>query len=448
MKAVNKKENIYSFKGISKVFKFTAIQTFKNKTYLISMIMFVFMLTIMSPLMIIMSNQGQKTVKGIQEKSVDELKVKSITVVDKAGSGLSKDDIVMALLDYKDTEITFSDDDKAEIAKDGVILVISADTENGMRKENYNVIISDDSVVSSLEAESIANKVMQTVSNERIAEAGIDESVSVSLQNGVSTGRVYSQEEFDEKESGAISASSLTSYILQFSIIVFFVSTFSASYIIASVNEEKTSKLVETLLVSVRPMALIFGKILGTLTYILVTLILGIIGNNIATKVMENLGYDTEAQGDAFKFGVLTKFGTGYTVLIVFSVVIAILFFGILSGIMGSTCVQPEDQQSATSSVLMVGMLGYMLSIMLPAMIQNKDIVYNVMAIVPPVSFFSNAMLLATGKISWLVGIVSYGIEIILLVLIFFICAKTYRKLIINDSKKAKFIDVIKMARE
>lgn len=289
---------------------------------------------------------------------------------------------------------------------------------------------------------------MQTVSNERIAEAGIDESVSVSLQNGVSTGRVYSQEEFDEKESGAISASSLTSYILQFSIIVFFVSTFSASYIIASVNEEKTSKLVETLLVSVRPMALIFGKILGTLTYILVTLILGIIGNNIATKVMENLGYDTEAQGDAFKFGVLTKFGTGYTVLIVFSVVIAILFFGILSGIMGSTCVQPEDQQSATSSVLMVGMLGYMLSIMLPAMIQNKDIVYNVMAIVPPVSFFSNAMLLATGKISWLVGIVSYGIEIILLVLIFFICAKTYRKLIINDSKKAKFIDVIKMARE
>ena len=127
MKAVNKKENIYSFKGISKVFKFTAIQTFKNKTYLISMIMFIFMLTIMSPLMIIMSNQGEKTVKGIKENAVDELKVKSITVVDKAGTGLSREDVVMALPEYNDADINLSDDENAKIAKDSVILVISSD---------------------------------------------------------------------------------------------------------------------------------------------------------------------------------------------------------------------------------------------------------------------------------------------------------------------------------
>ncbi|MBQ1326928.1 MAG: ABC transporter permease [Eubacterium sp.] len=448
MKAVNKKENIYSFKGISKVFKFTAIQTFKNKTYLISMIMFIFMLTIMSPLMIIMSNQGEKTVKGIKENAVDELKVKSITVVDKAGTGLSREDVVMALPEYNDADINLSDDENAKIAKDSVILVISSDTEEGMRNENYNVILSDDSVVSSAEAEAIAEEVMKSVSSKRIAEAGVDDSVSVALQNGVSTGKVYYEEDFEAKDSGAISAASLSSYILQFSILVFFVATFSASYIIASVNEEKTSKLVETLLVSVRPMALIFGKILGTLTYIMVTLILGIIGNMISTKVMGMMGYNTDSMEEAFKFGALTRFGAGYTILIVVSIVIAILFFGILSGIMGSTCVRPEDQQSASSSVIFIGMIGYMLSVMLPGMIQNKEILYNVMAIVPPVSFFSNAVLLATGKVSWIVGMISYGIEILLLVLVFLICAKTYRKLIINDSKKAKIIDVIKMARE
>ena len=50
-----------------------------------------------------------------------------------------------------------------------------------------------------------------------------------------------------------------------YSILVLMVSIFSVSYIVRAVVEEKSSKLVETLLVSIRPLALILGKILAVM---------------------------------------------------------------------------------------------------------------------------------------------------------------------------------------
>ena len=38
---MNKHENIYSMKGIGKVYRFTVLQTLKNKTYLLSLIMMI-----------------------------------------------------------------------------------------------------------------------------------------------------------------------------------------------------------------------------------------------------------------------------------------------------------------------------------------------------------------------------------------------------------------------
>ena len=48
--AVNEKENIYSLKGFSKVFKFTLTQTFKNKAYIISLVVFVLTMSLMGPI--------------------------------------------------------------------------------------------------------------------------------------------------------------------------------------------------------------------------------------------------------------------------------------------------------------------------------------------------------------------------------------------------------------
>ena len=53
-----------------------------------------------------------------------------------------------------------------------------------------------------------------------------------------------------------------------YAIIAMFLCLYSTIYIIRAIAEEKASRLMETLLVSVRPMALILGKILAVIIYI------------------------------------------------------------------------------------------------------------------------------------------------------------------------------------
>ena len=48
--AKNEKENIYSLKGFDKVFKFTLAQTFKNKAYIVSLVMFILVMSLMGPI--------------------------------------------------------------------------------------------------------------------------------------------------------------------------------------------------------------------------------------------------------------------------------------------------------------------------------------------------------------------------------------------------------------
>ena len=55
---------------------------------------------------------------------------------------------------------------------------------------------------------------------------------------------------------------------MAYSIFVLMLCTFVSSYIIQKVIEEKASKLAELLMVSVKPLAMLLGKILAVMTYV------------------------------------------------------------------------------------------------------------------------------------------------------------------------------------
>lgn len=445
-KTNNKKENIYSFKGISKVFKFTLKQTFKNKAYRVSMIMIILMLTFMGPFMMLMTGSGAKAAGGIMEAKKDSLKAEKILIVDKAGLGIDEE-IKGSLYEIYGKEIDISLEDSDDLNESTIKILIEKTVKDNMPVEMYQAILADESHIRQDEADLVAETIAKDISRKKLANAGLDEDTIKSIQNGVSQGSVISETSYKEELNGEYSDTTTGMYVVQYSLIIFTVCTFAASYIIVAVNEEKASKLVETLLISVRPMALIFGKVLGTLTFIVSTLAIGMIGNVIVTEIMKKMGYIVSTATSAIRFDIITRFGPKFLILFIVSIIIAILFFGIISGLAGSSCVKPEDQQSATGTVMMIAMAGYMLSCMLPSFVDDPTIRYLIMGLVPPVNFFSNAILLATGRISAGLAIVSYAIEIVLIVSLFLLCAKTYRKLLFNDSKKLKFIEILKLAK-
>ena len=95
-------------------------------------------------------------------------------------------------------------------------------------------------------------------------------------------------------------------------------------------------------------------------------------------------------------------------------------------------------------AIQFISIAGYIITIFIP-LIDNK-VVTNILAVVPFISSYVAPINFVCEKIPfWLYGI-SLALQVLLAIALFMITAKTYRKLIVNDSKKLSFIEILKLA--
>ena len=457
---MNKRENIYSLEGFSKVFKFTVRQTFKNKGYLLSFVIFVLVMTLMGPLQYLGQSAGQGAAEDSMNFNSAEVDVDNIYIYDQLGVIQSSDNV-------KDLyESRGKDDDKeAGITSDKIHVEDATDASedsiiSGLKKKDVavvitasetgykvNGIIADDSDVEIDDLDGITEVIKDDFDTKRFEDNDVKAEDAQMIFSGVNTDGVTSETEYLSKESKAISGQKYMFYMLGFSMIVFIVVSMSASYIITSVTEEKQSKLVESLLVSVRPMALLLGKVCGMMSYVVLLLVCGVIGSNISGYVMENVFNITEEKfsNSGFNFSIFKDFGVVGGVALVLSVILAFLAFGMISGLFGSTCNKTEDMQNATGNVMTISMISYFAAVAAGGM--DNDIVNKLIALIPPFSYFAAPVTYVTGRISAPILIVSYVIQIALIVGIVVISAKSYRNLLLSDSTTQKLKTIFKSAK-
>ena len=104
----------------------------------------------------------------------------------------------------------------------------------------------------------------------------------VELVNSAFSVQVVTESEYFSRESIAFETKFAVQYV--YSILVMLISIMSASYIARAIVEEKASKLVELLMVSVRPLALILGKILAVMVFVFGLFVL-MAGGHILSRV-------------------------------------------------------------------------------------------------------------------------------------------------------------------
>ena len=129
-----------------------------------------------------------------------------------------------------------------------------------------------------------------------------------------------------------------TRYAVQYgySIVVMMLCVFSATYIVRAIVEEKSSKLVETLLVSIRSEDMIFGKLLAVMAFMLVMLAAGVAAFALSYAVT-GMFTDVSFIGDLLAgFGIsgrLLTIGPELMLIIPVSLVLAFLLFSQLSAL-------------------------------------------------------------------------------------------------------------------
>lgn len=106
----------------------------------------------------------------------------------------------------------------------------------------------------------ISNAIEKKLEGEKLKTYGIDENVLKSIKTNISIRSVKLTKDGEEKENN-FTLAMIIGYLVGF--MIYFTIFFSGSQVMRGVIEEKTSRIVEVIISSVRPFQLMMGKIIG-----------------------------------------------------------------------------------------------------------------------------------------------------------------------------------------
>ena len=437
------KDSIYSMKGFGKVYKFTLMQTFKSKAYLTNFIVFILLLAFMGPIAYVSGNAGASAVKSGDIVYSGDSEVSGIYIMNQTDVPFSDEDVILVDTSYAAVPIEWVKDQPA-LGDTEVLIALTMSPDEGYM---LNGILSDDSKISANEIDGISEYMLEQFTKARQRAADITDEDIATLQKGISIGSAYSEKDYEIVSKGAYTTDDVESYSMIYAVIVLMVVSLSSGYIITSIIEEKSSKLVENLLVSVRPLALVMGKILAMMTYVMSILIIGLSLSVVTNKLVRVIVPSKSDMPDNFlNFGSIFSIGAGKLMIMLISLLITYMIFGIISGILGSACVKQEDAGQASGVVMVLCFIGYFLAFYLPEV--EKHVVDIVVSLVPFVSSYMAPVYMMCGRISPVIFIISLVLQAGLAYLLLMLCAKVYKKLIVNDSKTLKISEILKLAKE
>ena len=257
----------------------------------------------------------------------------------------------------------------------------------------------------------------------------------------VSVNVTGSAEYFETQENNGTMSVFAVQYI--FAVVVLILIIYSSTYIIRAVLEEKASKLVEMLMVSVKPLALIMGKILAVMTYIFGLLSIVAISTFLSAKISPKImGSPVSFEAIGFDLSGI-RFDLPTFILIIVSLIISYLTYSIMAGIAGASCSNMEDIESANSTVMFTVLAGYMISVITCSIPSKILAVFT--SLCPIVSTFSAPVHYVLGNIGFGVLVISYALQIIIVVLLAIFCSRIYSELIIRNGSKVRLRELFKI---
>ena len=439
--------------GTRQVFAFTLTQYFKNKSTIVTLvIMFLFSSIIMG----IMAFSGDTVVSdaGIHPEFFpdDSEFTLSVAVINETDLPLSTADIEKKYYDSLLSVGIFAPDEPVEFDADTVRIRLY----NTGRGYGLEYSLPEEGETSSYMLEDFEVALRSAINAAYHRANGATEEQIALLHSDVSTYYMTESEYTDmmapdstpdvlDPEDGGLFALSYA-----YSIVVLMLVMFSSSYIIRSVVEEKDSKLVELLMVSVKPLALILGKILATMVFVVAALAALLAGMGISATLIGFFSEAPSAVPDALSGLGIDLSMTLRVILIIpallVSLILAFLTFSLIGGVLGACCSKLEDTGAAVSAISIIALVAYMLTTVGSVSGSYGFAVFC--SVCPFVSVFFAPVSYATGIIGFGLLALSWLLQAVVVVLLALFCARVYGALIIHRGNRIKLGALISMARK
>ena len=238
-------------------------------------------------------------------------------------------------------------------------------------------------------------------------------------------------------------------------LVTIFLVAFCAEGISVSVVTEKSSKIVETLLLSVRPMATIVGKVLASICILLAQFAGFFIGLAISCLIngYQQTGTLSFLPASAMKdFLSLEMFQGASPIHIVLALIIlltGLLLYGVLAGICGASVSRMEEIGEALKLYNLLYIVGAYFALAVTMVNAGGSSALNYAAYLFPLSApFIVPTHLIIGKMPLWLGLVSLALLALVVALAFWLASRIYENMLFYNGTPMKIKDFVRMAKQ
>lgn len=399
--------------GTGQVYRFTLSQLLKSRANRVTLIIMVLLAAVSMPLTALLGGETPETsdTAGLASVRVDN---RTDLVLDFSGDAY-----------WADTDFS------ADAGEPDAVVTITGD------EIGYQVAVVGSETAHAGELSQLAETARQAVRDACLRAAGLSSRQLEALT--ASTGEEDSHEDGFWVQYG-------------YSILAMILCLMSASYVIRAVVEEKDSRLVELLLVSVKPMALLAGKILAVMAFtfgwllamlagfgVSCGLTAGLMGSGVLQKQLSGLlAAVPRVQEDLWQ-------AAGVLLVLLVSLGLGYLTMSLIGGVAGACCSGMEEAGEATGPVMLLTMTGYLASCVVGAVSSGPVAVFSTLC--PVVSIFCAPVQFAGGNVSFWLVLASWAIQAAVIWGLLTLASRVYAGLIVHRGSRVKLRELMSMAK-
>lgn len=399
--------------GTGQVYRFTLSQLLKSRANRVTLIIMVLLAAVSMPLTALLGGETPETsdTAGLASVRVDN---RTDLALDFSGDAY-----------WADTDFS------ADAGEPDAVVTVTGD------ETGYQVAVNGRETADAGELSQLAETARQAVRDACLRAAGLSSRQLEALT--ASTGEEDSHEEGFWVQYG-------------YSILAMILCLMSASYVIRAVVEEKDSRLVELLLVSVKPMALLAGKILAVMAFTFGWLLAMLAGLGVSCGLTAGLmGPDVLHRQLSGVLAALPQatpdvwYLVSLLAVLLVSLALGYLTMSIIGGVAGACCSGMEEAGEATGPVMLLTMAGYLASCVVGAVPSGPVAVFFTLC--PVVSIFCAPVQFAGGNVSiWLV-LLSWLIQAAVIWGLLTLASRVYAGLIVHRGSRVKLRELMSMAK-
>ncbi len=452
------------FTGWREVFSFTFSQTVKQKAYGIFLVIF--------SIIALFYSTGSALISQYSEHKESKATIGEVVIFDETGLEISYTDVFTSKK-YKNIKVN-SNPSKAieeyekameDKADDTMLIKVSYDKEDKV----YRILFVGGKNVelSELAKVEFGNEFCDFFELARMEAVNISKEQRDYIQTDISNEVRLLSEEGDiiKKEKEGISYSDYFITLIMLMICMMLINI-SGNQIALSIVTEKSSRVLEYLVLNVRPLALIVGKLLATIvTSTLQMIAVGfcyaaspIISNMITPRlsqwlfgVVESAETNTAIADETLASSVQMIHGIKmeFVFLSLLFLVLGIILYGIVAGLLGASVSKMDEMQETMTLfqlMLIVGCYADMALCIMQMSGNANPILSKIVSICPITSPFIVPCNMLLGKMNWPLIIASFLAMIVVIALLFMLTANVYEAMIFYNGKALKIKDIILLA--